>query len=57
MKRDLDLIRKLIIAVEGRPSEAPLGKEVADGYTPEQIGYHNYLLVDAAKKKGARRRP
>lgn len=48
MKRDLELIRALCLALEaaegGDTVEARL---VAAGYTPEQIGFHAYLLGDA----------
>ncbi len=50
MKRDFDLIRKLVFAIEECPSgQMPEG---LDGYTPDQVGYHNYLLVDAGLAKG-----
>jgi len=42
MKRDLDLIRKMVLAME----EAPTGyapEPLFDGYTPAQVGYHAYL--------------
>ena len=51
MKRDLDLIRKMLFAVEETPSGwAPeLGFE---GYTDAQVAYHAYLLVDAGLAQG-----
>jgi hypothetical protein len=52
MKRDLDLIRKMILAIEDHPEGwAPQGLTF-DGYTPEQVGYHTYLLIDAGLAKG-----
>ena len=46
MKRDMDLIRKMVLAVEDAPSGyAP--DHAIEGYSPEQVGYHAYLLVDA----------
>ena len=51
MKRDLELIRKMILAIE----DAPFGyaPELSiDGYTPIQVGYHAYLLVDAGLARG-----
>ena len=53
MRRDLDLIRKLILAVEDRDAENWIPEIQIDGYTPQQIGYHSYLLVDAGLAKGA----
>ncbi len=52
MKRDLDLIRKLVLAVEDLPTGTALEDFELEGYTPEQIGYHSYLAVDAGLAKG-----
>lgn len=52
MKRDLDIIRKMLLAVE----EAPTGFAPTlsfEGYTDAQVGYHAYLLIDAGLAKGA----
>ena len=52
MKRDLDLIRKIVLAVEAAPggyADYPLKIE---GYSDEQIGYHSYLVVDAGLAEG-----
>lgn len=48
MKRDFELIRKLILATESDSQ----GKIEIDGYSKEQVGYHTYLLVDAGLAKG-----
>ncbi|WP_374566415.1 DUF2513 domain-containing protein, partial [Nitrosomonas sp.] len=48
MKRDFELIRKLILSIENDSQ----GKNEIDGYSEEQIGYHAYLLVDAGLAKG-----
>ena len=51
MKRDLELIRKMVLAIEDAPSGwAPNLK--FDGYSEAQIGYHAYLLIDAGLAKG-----
>ena len=52
MKRDLDLIRRIVLAIENAPSGwAP---ELSfEGYTPAQVGYHAYLLIDAGLTKGS----
>ena len=52
MIRDLDLIRKLVLAVEAVPTGYAQNDIEIDGYTKEQIGYHSYLLVDAGLAKG-----
>ena len=53
MRRDLNLIRKLILAVEDREPQEWLPELIIEGYTREQIGYHSYLIVDAGLAKGA----
>jgi hypothetical protein len=51
MKRDMDLVRKIVLMLEDHPSgSAPESK--IDGYTEEEIGYHLYLLVDAGLADG-----
>jgi hypothetical protein len=51
MKRDMDLIRKMLLAIEAHASGfAPELK--IEGYTPGQIGYHAYLIVDAGLASG-----
>jgi len=51
MKRDLELIRKMVLAIEDAPSGwAPDLK--FEGYTDAQVGYHAYLLIDAGLAKG-----
>jgi uncharacterized protein DUF2513 len=53
MKRDMDLIRKILSAVEDcEHGFAPREMKI-DGYNEEQIGYHNYLIVDSGLGVGA----
>ena len=53
MKRDLELIRKLVLAVEDNPAGfAPADIQI-EGFTEDQIGYHSYLVVDAGLATGA----
>jgi hypothetical protein len=52
MKRDLDLIRKMILAIEDHPSGWAPQDLAFEGYTPEQVGYHAYLLVNAGLARG-----
>lgn len=52
MKRDLDLIRKMLLAVEEAPSGwAPDLK--FEGFADAQVNYHAYLLIDAGLARGA----
>ena len=53
MKRDLDLIRKIVLAVEERNPEDWVPEIVIGGYTPQEIGYHSYLIVDSGLAKGS----
>ncbi|MEA2599183.1 MAG: hypothetical protein QOF89_175 [Acidobacteriota bacterium] len=52
MKRDLDLIRKIILTVEDLPTGNVPEEIEIDGYTEEQIGYHSYLIVDSGFAEG-----
>lgn len=52
MKRDLNLVRSIILAVEEFPTGFVLSNLTIDGYTDEQIGYHSYLIVDAGLANG-----
>lgn len=53
MKRDMDLVRAILIAVEREPAGfAPPNLEI-EGYSKDQIAYHNYLLIDAKLADGA----
>lgn len=53
MRRDMDLIRKLVFYVEDVGPVRSARDVQIEGYTPEQIGYHCYLIVDAGYAKGA----
>jgi hypothetical protein len=52
VKRDLDLIRKLVLAVEDSPTGFVTGDIAVEGYSAEEIGYHSYLIVDAHLAEG-----
>src|SRR5262245_43162701 len=52
MRRDLDLIRKILLTVEDLPTGNVPEEIEIEGYTEEQIGYHSYLLVDSGLAKG-----
>lgn len=53
MRRDLDLIRKILLAVEEHPGGYAPDSLKFDGYTDEQIGYHTYLIIDAGLAVGS----
>ena len=50
MKRNLDLVRQLLLAVESSDEDV-VASLVEKGYTEEQIGFHCYLLGDAGYAK------
>jgi hypothetical protein len=47
MKRDMDLIRKILLKVESEEHGFAPEKMEIDGYTQEQIEYHAVLLGEA----------
>lgn len=51
MNRDLELIRKIVLAIEDSPSGWSPDLKF-EGYSNDQIGYHAYLLIDAGLAKG-----
>ena len=46
MKRDMDSIREILLAVEAHPCGFAPSIEI-HGYTQEQVGYHVFLLGEA----------
>lgn len=53
MKRDMDLVRRILLALEQHESGfAPRDLKV-EGYTEEQIGYHVYIMMEGELLKGA----
>jgi len=53
MKRNMDLMRKILIAAEESPDGfAPRSFEI-DGYTWEQVGYHVHLMNQAGLVEAA----
>ncbi len=47
MKRDMDLIRKMVLLIGSSPGGWAEQDLKIDGYTDEATAYHAYLLVDA----------
>jgi hypothetical protein len=52
MKRDMELIRKLILLIEDQPTAWAPSDIKIDGYTADQIGYHSYLLINSGLATG-----
>lgn len=52
MKRDMELIRKLVLAIEAAPTGYAPDDLQLEGYTHEQIGYHAHLMTDAGLARG-----
>jgi hypothetical protein len=53
MKRDLDLVRKLLMAMEEQEQGYVQSELVVEGYTTEQVNFHIFLLGDAGLAKVA----
>ena len=51
MKRDMELIRKMILLIEDHPSGWAPDIEIV-GYTAQQIGYHSFLIINAGLADG-----
>ena len=52
MKRDMDLVRKILMACEEHEhGRAPAGINI-DGYSDEEIGYHAFLMIEAGLARG-----
>jgi hypothetical protein len=45
MKRDMDLVRSILLAVEKQTSGCALESPEINGYSKEQIVYHIYIMV------------
>jgi hypothetical protein len=52
MKRDMDLVRKIVFAIEDRASGFALAELKIEGYTQEQIGYHVCIMIEAGLLEG-----
>ena len=49
MKRDMDLVLKILRSVEAREDAGVAAPVAVEGYTAEQIGFHAKLLADAGR--------
>lgn len=52
MKRDIDLVRKIALALEARSTGSDGAVPQIDGYTPDQINYHAHLMLQARLATG-----
>ncbi len=53
MKRDMQLIRKMVLAAEDSPDGyAPRPLRI-EGYSADVIGYHAHLMIEAGLARGA----
>lgn len=52
MKRDLDLVRKIALALEARAPGSDGLMPSIDGYTPDQVNYHAHLMLQARLATG-----
>ena len=53
MRRDMDLVRKLIFVIEEQSDPVTPDDIDIEGYGSEQIGYHLYLMLDAGLIEGS----
>ena len=47
MKRDMDLVRKILLECEQQESGFPPEKLEIEGYSDAQLGYHVHLMGEA----------
>jgi hypothetical protein len=47
MKRDMDLVRSILLKIEEQPFTGAWVEISVDGYSPEEITYHIMLLAEA----------
>jgi hypothetical protein len=55
MKRDMDLVRQILMVCETAPGGYAPDDLRVEGYTDEQIGYHVMLMVQAGLMEGGDR--
>jgi hypothetical protein len=53
MKRDMDLVRAILLELERHASGFAPQEIVIDGFTADQIGYHIHLMMDAGLVEGS----
>ena len=53
MKRDMDLVREILLALEAQEEAFSPQRLEIDGYSAEQIGYHCYIMDEAGLLEAA----
>ena len=52
MKREMELIRSMAFALEESPAGFAPGEAKFDGFSPEEVGYHAHLMMQAGLAEG-----
>jgi Hypothetical protein (DUF2513) len=52
VKRDMDLIRQIALRIEASPTASAPDDMTFDGYTDEQVAYHQHLMMEAGLAHG-----
>jgi hypothetical protein len=52
MRRNVDLMREMLLALENHPHGHAPSELKIEGFSEEEIGYHAYLIVDAGLADG-----
>lgn len=55
MKRDMELVRKILLWTEAQPHGSVDDNPVLPGHSEEEIGYHVYLMEQAGLVEAGRR--
>lgn len=53
MKRDMDLVRSIVLAIEAAPTGHAPHPLAIEGHTGEEIGYHVHIMIQAGLLRGA----
>jgi uncharacterized protein DUF2513 len=53
VKRDMGLVRKLVLAIDDNPTGFAPKDFGLEGYNKEEIGYHLYIMMEAGLIRGA----
>ena len=52
MKRDMELVRQILLAFEAVPADEAPEVNSIDGYSDTDVAYHLYILVEAGLLRG-----
>lgn len=52
MKRDMELVRKLVLAIEDNPTGFAPKDLGIEGHKKEEVGYHIYIMMEAGLIRG-----